>query len=337
MTKPAVGATLKQIRDQTSVKVDIPKRDAAPTPSGNGFANGPVNGNAGHDEEEEVTIPVTLVGPRPLAYEAQAMIKDVIASRTSKSTQRVRDIPSHVLPFILVRKAEFLAAGSESGTVNLSLNATAREITASGDREAVGQAVEAIRKAISDLEISLTLVKISLPKRQHRLLSGVNADSIMADSKCAVVVAKPEEGDDVTVWGSPSDLPNGLSAVMTKANSKYIHEMPLPGPIAVSKQLATYFARIQYGKTLKSSHPTVEVYLPAPESKANTLSIDFIGEKATVDAAVKQVSELLGKLIAGTKSVLIDWLVHRVITGKNAKKLVYFQSGYDISANIFPD
>ncbi|KAF9523997.1 hypothetical protein CPB83DRAFT_820710 [Crepidotus variabilis] len=331
------GATLKQIRDQTSVRVDIPKRDVIETPTGNGHVNGATNGNVAHDDddEEEATIPVTLVGPEPMAYEAQAMLKQIIASKTSKSTQRIRDIPAHLLPFILIRKAEFLAAGN-AGLVNLSLNATAREITATGDREAVGQVVEAIKQAIVGLETSITSVKISLPKRQHRLLVGPNAEAVLNESKCAIVIAKPDEGDEVTVWGQAADLPTGLSAVMTKANSKYIHDMPLPGPIATSKQFATYFARLQYGKVLKANHPAVDIFLPSPESKATSLSIDLVGDKAQVDAAIKQVSELIGKLIGATRDVQVDWLLHRVIIGKNAKKLKQLQETHNVQI-YFPN
>ena len=34
----------------------------------------------------------------------------------------------------------------------------------------------------------------------------------------------------------------------------------------------------------------------------------------------KQISELIGKLYGGTREVTVDWLIHRFITGKNAKK-----------------
>ena len=51
------------------------------------------------------------------------------------------------------------------------------------------------------------------------------------------------------------------------------------------------------------------------------LTLDIIGEKPSVDAAVRQVSQLVGKLIGATKDVAIDWLVHRIINShKNAKK-----------------
>lgn len=297
--------------------MDIPKRDA---PIGNGHANG----KASHDDddEEEPTVPVTLIGPSPLAYEAQALLNQIISSKTSKATQRVRDIPAHILPFVLIRRANFLEAAQDRN-VNLALNAPAREITVNGDREAVVRVVETIKKTIETLESAITSVKISLPKRQHRLLTGQNADAVMAKSNCAVTVGKPEEiSDEVTVWGQAADLPAGLAAVMEQANSKYIHELILPGPIALSKQLATYLNRVQYTKVIKASHPTVDVFLPSADSASATLSIDLVGNKPEVDAVVKQVSELIGKLIGGTRDVTVDWLLHRVITGKNGKKCV---------------
>ncbi|KAF5320673.1 hypothetical protein D9619_001993 [Psilocybe cf. subviscida] len=322
------GATLKQIRDQTGVRVDIPKRDEV---TGNGNANG----DATHDDDEEATVPVTLVGPQPLAYEAQEQLKQIIASRTSQSTQRVRDIPAHILPFVLTHKAHFLAAAPE-GAVTLALNAANREISASGDREAVGSVIEAIKQVIEQLSGSLSSVKISLPKRQHRLLTGSKADAVLAKSRCAVVIAKPEEaGDEVTVWGEPADLPKGLSAVMEQANSQYIHEYPLPGPASLSKQLATYLSHVNYAETLTAAHPTVDVYLPSPE--AATYGVDLVGAKSDVDAVVKQISDLFGRLIGSTKDVTVNWILHRVITGKNAKRLSQFHDAHNVNVYFPPE
>jgi len=313
------GATLKQIRDQTSVRVDIPKRDQVALNS-NGHANGTATGKAQDDEDEEPTIPVTLVGPEPLAYEAQALLNQIISSKTSTSTQRVRDIPVHILPFIVVRRAFFLSA-AQDGNVSLTLNSAAREITATGDREAVTRVVESIKRTIETFETSLTSIKMTLPKKQHRLLIGQHAEAVMAKSNCAVVVGKADEpGDEVVVWGVGSDLPAGLGAVMEQANSQYVHEQTLPGPISLSKQLATYLNRIQYAKTIKGSHPAVDIYLPSPDATSQSLSVDLVGPKADVDVVIRQVSELIGKLIGGTRDVDVDWLLHRVITGKNGKK-----------------
>lgn len=320
------GATLKQVRDQTGVKIDIPRKDPLQV---NGQTSGSASGTATPaplgDEEEEPTIPITIIGPQPSALEAQALINERIATRRSRSTQHVRDIPAHVLPFILPRRSTFQDA-AEGADVNLSLNALAHEITVIGDREGVGRVVESIKSAVAYFTAEITSFKITLPKRQHRLLTGKGADDILAKSKCAVVIANIDEpGDEITVWGRPADLAQGMAAVMEKANSAYIHEFPLPGPIQFSRQLLTYMIRVDYPKTLAAAHPGVLVYTSPVSAveKASVLNVDLVGEKPAVDNAVSQVSQLIGKLIGATKDVPIDWLVHRIInSNKNAKKCV---------------
>jgi hypothetical protein len=304
------------VREQTGVKVDIPRRD-------NVTSNGQPNGTATPaDDEDEVLVPITITGPQPLAYEAQAMINDIILARTSKTTQRVKNIPDHILPFIIARRAHFIEI-AQDGAIYLTLNAPEREITVSGDREAVVRVVETIQAAIELFKSLLIPVKISLPKRQHRLLVGKALEEIMVKSQCFAVVPEPhEQCEEVVVYGKQEDISAGLGAVMEKANSQYIHEFPLPGPITVSRQLLTYITRIDYPTTLSTTHLGISVFTPSATAigQASVLNIDIVGEKPLVDAAVRQVSELLGKLIGATREVSIDWLIHWVIMGKHAKK-----------------
>ncbi|GAW04290.1 KH domain-containing protein [Lentinula edodes] len=267
------GATLKQIRDQTGAKIDVPPKDSA---------NGTSNGHAvGDDEDEEPSVQITVMGPKPLALEAVDLINQIVASKTSRITQRVRDIPPHVLPFILARKSVFEAAAQGS---ELKLQSGHLEVTA------------------SDFTTEETAPSLSW------------------------------QGDEIAVWGHAADLPSGLAAVMEQANSKYIHEFPLPGPVTLSKQLLEYMNRIDYPKTLSEKHPGVSIFTPAPATidRAHSLVIDIVGDKPAVDAVVRQVSELIGKLIGATKDVSIDWLLHRIINGKNAKKIKQFHDIYNV-------
>ncbi|KAJ3829948.1 hypothetical protein F5880DRAFT_1607106 [Lentinula raphanica] len=322
------GATLKQLRDQTGAKIEIPPKDSV---------NGVTNGHAaGDDEDEEPSVTITVTGPKPLALEAVDLIKQIIASKTSRSTQRIRDIPSNVLPFILARKSvyEEAAQGGE-----LKLQSVQSEITASGERDTVHRVVDLIKADITELSSGLTQIKIALPKRQHRLLVGKDAQDIMTKSKCAVVVNFDEPSDEITIWGRPVDLSSGLAAVMEQANSKYIHEFPLPGPVAVSKQLLEYMKRISYPKTLSDKHPGVSVFTPTPATidRAHSLVLDIVGDKPAVDAVVRQVSEFIGKHIGATREVTIDWLVHRVINGKNAKKIKQFHETHNVLVYFPPE
>lgn len=314
------GANLKQIRDRTGVRIDIPPKEHIPS---NGNTNGGSHTPSGTatpvptvvDEDEEPTVAVTINGPQPLAYEAQASIQEIISSRTANSTQRIRDIPEHILPFIIPRRDAFLRA-AEPASVNLTLDKDTNEIVISGDREGVLRAVESIKSALDYFTKEVTSANITLPKRQHRLLTGVAAQEIMAQSKCAVIIAKTEDpSEEVKVWGKAVDLGVGIGAVMTKANSAYIHEFPLPGPIATSRQLLGYMTYVGYPDTLNAAHPGVLVYTPHPylAAKSPVLNVDLVGDKPAVDAAVRQVSELIGKLYGATKDVNIDWLVQSLI------------------------
>lgn len=315
------GANLKQIRDQTNVRVDIPRREIQPAAHVNGNGVPHSDSSVRADEDEEPMIPITISGPQPLAYEAQSLLNAIIAQKTAKTTQRVRDIPAHLIPFVTARHAEFMASAVE-GEVHLTLRAAEREVIVNGDREAVGRVVETIKSAIEFLKGDLQSFSLALPKRQHRLLAGKAVDEIMAKSKCSVVVPRPEEDtDQITVWGNGNELANGMAAVMQKANSEYIHEFPLPGPLSFSKQLVTYITRTSYTKTLSSSHG-VAVYTPPAGilAKAQSLNIDVVGEKSKVDAAVSDLSSFVASLLGGISEVEMDWLVHKIVHGKNHKK-----------------
>ena len=75
------------------------------------------------------------------------MLNDIIATKRSRATQRVRDLPERVQPFIIPRSKVFEDA-TNSGDITMSLNAPARETTVSGDREAVTRVVQSIKSAV---------------------------------------------------------------------------------------------------------------------------------------------------------------------------------------------
>lgn len=318
-----LGITLKGIRDQTNVRIDIPRREETLNVP-NGQANGHASGKATpiDDEDEEPTIPITVQGPETAVYEAKALLNQIIASKTSKITRRVRDIPAHILPFIAIREGYYKSLGGDGTELSFGFDFKAREVTASGDREAVVAVIESVEASVEGYKTALTSFKLNLPKRQHVLLRGDFAKEILIKSQCSISVPAPEDPtDEITVWGKQTDLSKGMEVALSQANSKYIHDFPVPstGP-GTAKQVVTYMTRIGYPKVLKAAHPGVSVYLPSPE--AANLSIVIAGEKPAVDGVIGEVSALMGKLFNGTKELPIDWLLHRIIQGKNAKKLV---------------
>lgn len=336
-----VGANLKIIREQTGVKIDIPKRTTLSAPNGSTAASHAASPVPPVDEDdEEPTITVSITGPKSAAYEAQELVNRVIAQKRSKATQRVRDLPAHILPFVKSQRARFEAA-AQGGAVDLKLDQAAREISVSGDRPAVLSVIDVIKSTVEEYTTGLQSIKTSLPKRQHRLLTGKNADDIMKESKCTVVIADPDDEDnEITIWGKSEDIGNGITAALSKANSQYIHEFPLPGSAAASRQLATYMIHIKYPETLSNAHSGVHVYLPSPVAiqRLQSVSLDIIGDKPLVDAAVRQVSELVGKLIMATDEAEVDWLVHRILQNtRNGKKLKELSQTHNVRIFFPPE
>ncbi|KAL1695551.1 hypothetical protein GGG16DRAFT_86381 [Schizophyllum commune] len=332
------GITLKGIRDQTNVKIDIPRREETLNVP-NGQANGHASGKATpvDDEDEEPTIPITVQGPETAVYEAKALLNQIIASKTSKITRRVRDIPAHILPFIAIREGYYKSLGGDGTELSFGFDFKAREVTASGDREAVVAVIESVEASVEGYKTALTSFKLNLPKRQHVLLRGDFAKEILIKSQCSISVPAPEDPtDEITVWGKQTDLSKGMEVALGQANSKYIHDFPVPstGP-GTAKQVVTYMTRIGYPKTLKAAHPGVSVYLPSPE--AANLSIVIAGEKPAVDGVIGEVSALMGKLFNGTKELPIDWLLHRIIQGKNAKKIKQFHEQHNVQVFFPPE
>lgn len=288
------------------------------TPSGSGRATPLVI----EQDEQEANIPITIKAARPHAEEARHLINEIIASRTPPLTQKIREIPPHIIPFMTPRRADFEAA-AEGREVQISFYVATREITVTGDREGVTRVVEAIRSTAEDLETALTSVSMNFAKRQHRLLTGEAAEEIMEQSKCAVIVPKPEDPSEaILVWGLNEDLPNGLTAVIAKAKSVFIHEFPLPGPIQTSKNILTYILRVNFTQTLTTTHPGLNVFTPPPAlwDSATTLNLELSGNRNIVDEAIRQTSELIGKLNGAMKDINVDWIVHKIISHKNAKK-----------------
>ncbi|KIY44457.1 hypothetical protein FISHEDRAFT_51652 [Fistulina hepatica ATCC 64428] len=320
------GATLKQIRDQTTVRIDIPRKEDTVT---NGKAHG------SDDEEEERTVPVTVTGPQPLALEAQAMLNEIISAKTSNITQRVREIPMQVFPFIAIREGNWRMA-AEGADIFFTWNAVDGEVVVNGDRSAVTRVVEIIKAGVEGFGKNITNLKMNLPKRQHLLLRSEDVREILLKTKCAVIIADPaSSSEEVAVWGQPADLSNGVAAVMERANAEYIHEFPLPGPAPLSKQLLTYMTRIGYPKKLEADNHGVHVY--TPPTGASLLNINIVGQKAAVDEVVRQVSVLIGKLIGATKEISIDWLLHNVIKGKNHKKIKQFHDVCNVQVFFPPE
>jgi len=304
------------MREETgnSVKVDIPRREPLVLDT---------TGKSIDEEEEEATLPITISGPSSLAEDVRAEIQAIISSKKSKSTQRVKGLPAHIVPFIAFQREQFA-----SDDITITVNDKEGEVTLSGEREAVIKAVDAIKARVGQLTESLESTTMTIPKRQHRLFHGAAATSLLAKTRCVVIpVASTELGDEVTIWGLSDDISGALGAVFEQARSKTVVQVALPQPIAYATQIRTYITRSGYIKALLADNSGVEAHVSPPElsEKTGSVFVDLIGtDKAKVESSKKELGALIRNLEGALRDVEIDWLVHKTLIGRAGKKYASF-------------
>ncbi|CAE6397572.1 unnamed protein product [Rhizoctonia solani] len=312
------GANLNQLRAKYEVRVDIPRKDTGLAPPvGSSGAVSPTPA----DEDEEPTQTISVTGPLSSVVAAIAEIKAVISTKTANITQRVRDVPIKIFPFIEGRRSDYEEAVSNESSISVNSTPESREITVSGDRQGVVKTVEQIKKDIEELENSITSISIPVKKPKHRLLVGDFAQELMTAAKCAIELPGEPDNEIITLWGLSEDLPNGLMAINKQGDSQYTQTITIPAP---SGPICEYLVTTAYfGSIWGPKFPGVEGY-PVPRGKGHV--IDFVGEKDAVAPVVKDLNKLFQDLAGSVRQVEIDWLLHKPLAGKFTKKIEQFRT-----------
>ncbi|CAE7078804.1 unnamed protein product [Rhizoctonia solani] len=321
------GANLNQLRAKYDVRVDIPRRDAnlAP-PAGASGAASPLPA----DEDEEPSMPISVTGPLSSVVAALAELEAIISTKTASVTQRVRDVPVKIFAFIEGRRSDYEeAASNESFSISVNPTPESREISVSGDRPGVVKTVEQIKKDIEELENSISSISIPVKKPKHRLLAGDFAQELMTTAKCALELPEDPDNETITLWGLSDDLPNGLMAINKQGDSQHTQTITIPAP---SGPICEYLVTTAYfGSIWGPKFPGVEAY-PVPRGKGHV--IDFVGEKDAVAPVVKDLNKLFQDLAGSVRQLEIDWLLHKALAGKFAKKWVFSPDFFRPVSNI---
>jgi len=328
------GKNLKNITDQTGVRINIPKQDpsAASTPA-----------PADQDFDEEEQIPVTIEGDEINANTAIKLIQAIVAERTSKTTIRLPDIDHNLYPFIqgpqnanaaklesepafgnnevqvrippravLLSTREVSADGDDAaasttgaGAGETNGNAVKRErdpaIVLSGDREAVQRVVAEIERQVAEMNASFRTLSINIPKRQHRFLVGDNAQEILASTSCSIELSKFDDpSDSVTIRGPSSKLPSALTAVMEKANSVRVEVLDLVAAhrdFAHAKRLLrwlTVTGKLPRGNSAGGAAAAAQVFIPRRELVESSGQVQLEIVGSQEDAVIKLRETLFG-------------------------------------------
>ena len=365
----AKGKNLKAITDQTGVKINIPKQTADEA----GAAPAPTGGdNKDDDYENEEQIPVTIDGDEFNARTAQSLIQALVAERTSKITQRLTNIEAVFYPFISGPKganAAKLESQEQLGNGQVSVRVPPRaaffppqqlkdaaageeeqqqqqpprerdlSIVVTGDRTAVGRVVAALESQVSDMRRSFRTLAIQIPKRQHRLLVGENAQEVLASTGCSIELAPQDDpSDSVTIRGPSAQLANGLTAVMTKANSVAVETVDLVAAHRDVEHARRLLRWLQSSGKLRnaSAGGVAQIYAPreAMLDKTGQAAIEIVGGDSSSPDVAKQVADArsaVEKLVNKTtpacvKVIQVDQLVHRYIIGRKGANLKQYEA-----------
>lgn len=254
------GKNLKNITDQTKVKIDIPRAEP-----------GAIENTGNKDDySNDEQVPITISGDEISAHQAQKMLTSLISERTSRSTVRLTEINHVWYPFLsgakgkTAREIEALAAGvappaegEDAKETDVSVRIPPRAallppkerereegleegqgqeqqrerdlaIVVTGERELVAKAVKEIENRVNEMTRTYRTLQISISKRQHRFLVGDNAANILGTTGCIIELAPIDDpSDSVTIRGPPAQLPVALTAAMECANAIQVEVLDL--------------------------------------------------------------------------------------------------------------
>jgi len=78
--------------------------------------------------------------------------------------------------------------------------------------------VEKINSAVEHLQTSLKSVSLSVPRKQHRLVTGDAGEDLL--DKYSVVVTADDDADSVTIWGEQEKLYPALGPVLEVCSAR---------------------------------------------------------------------------------------------------------------------
>ena len=142
-------------------------------------------------------------------------LNSIIGVKKPKITRRVIDIPAQVFPFVYAQLPDWDVFLDEEFPENYTItdvSAEERTITVIGVWDAVLWMVEKINSAVEHLQTSLKSVSLSVPRKQHRLVTGDAGEDLLDNYGIAVIA--DDDADSVTIWGEKEKLYPALGAVL---------------------------------------------------------------------------------------------------------------------------
>lgn len=327
-------------------------------------------------EPGDPLIAVHLYGDVASVNLAKQRIQAIVSERTSRLSTKVTTIPTelyHLLSAKVTRNE--LVSASDAENVNISIppvwkfrsgagrGASAstsngddtheqREdkdntaITVSGEREAVGRAVDALVGAADELRRTTQKISVTLSKRQHRFILPPASDEILLATSCSVEIPPASNpSDQVTIRGASAQIVQALQLVMEKANAAAVDVIDLATvhgintPPTYSKQCARYLLSKARLRKI-ADEEGVQIYIPRTSDPHTTIDIVATsgphGPAAAVANGRAKILEVLKGLPPNVFEVVeVDQLLHRFLIGRKGSRIQSFEEKNQVQV-VFP-
>ncbi|KAI4172753.1 MAG: hypothetical protein LQ343_003345 [Gyalolechia ehrenbergii] len=285
------GAVVQGITKRTGAKIQVPRPAETATPES--------------DEDDNVTIDVTIEGDAVAAEMARREIESIVNERTSTVNMRLKDIPEEYYPFIAGPHNARIRALEDGLHVNVRVpqyytwshqpppqappagmlpqfeRNRGSHIRISGDRAAAQEARQQIERRAEELRRQITLAQLAINRGQHQFVVGDMGSSLhdlLEETGCSVILP-PQTNDTemLTVTGPYDKIDLAIEKVMGLATSMHMasidiakqHASAPNGAQAHARALTRYLQQRQAIEQLEQQFDARIVLPPTEDSPMN--------------------------------------------------------------------
>ncbi|CAH8668528.1 unnamed protein product [Schistosoma margrebowiei] len=257
---------------------------------------------------------VIVTGPRRGILKAEGLIYEIVRKQSQQAFERF-SIPKIYHPFICGPNNQIVNDLKSRTDTKINIpppNVSVDEITVSGKREGVAQAVKEIQAIYNERLETTKTITVKVARSQHRIIFGQRGSGIadiLAQTGVSVELPVDDGNEEIVLRGKPEDLGRALTMVYERAQSTMTEEIEAPNR----------FHRLLIGRGGSKLTELLEGYKRVQVSFGdNTDRISVEGPCEEVEVIVERLKNRLAELQAtvAMAAVKVDPKYYRHIIGK---------------------
>ncbi|CAI2735203.1 unnamed protein product [Schistosoma spindalis] len=257
---------------------------------------------------------VIVTGPRRGILEAEGLIYEIVRKQSQQAFERL-SIPKIYHPFICGPNNQIVNDLKSRTDTKVNIpppNVSVDEITVSGKREGVAQAVKEIQAIYNERLETTKTITVKVARSQHRIIFGQRGSGIadiLAQTGVSVELPVDDGNEEIVLRGKPEDLGRALTMVYERAQSTMTEEIEAPNR----------FHKLLIGRGGSKLTELLEGYKRVQVSFGdNTNRISVEGPCEEVEVIVERLKNRLAELQAtvAMATVKVDPKYYRHIIGK---------------------